>query len=193
MDPASLTQWRWPAAAVLLVVALVAFLPRGGDDRALTAATPMPSISVGELGGAIATPSPSIASTPIPTVSPAATPTAEPATPSPATADGFGAEVLACRSISGDRCNDQLGTLPGNAGTFVALVRFTDANAGDQMNATLDGPSGTVAGFPYTLQGGGDGYYYSQFQAGSLPSGEYTLTATRNGDVVATTTFTKGG
>ena len=192
MDAASLTRWRWPAAAVLLLVALVVFLPRGGDGT-LTVATPMPSISVGEIGGAIATPSPSIANTPIPTLSLAATPTTAP-TPSPqAAADGFGAEVLACRSISRDACNDQLGTLPSDAGSFTALVRFTEANAGDQLNATLDGPSGTIAGFPYTLQGGGDGYYYSEFQAGGLPAGDYTLTATRNGEVVATTSFSKDG
>ena len=192
MDAASLTRWRWPAAAVLLLIALVIFFPRSGDAT-LTAASPVPSISVGEIGGAVATPSPSIAGTPIPTLRPAVTPTAAP-TPSPETAsNGFGAEVLACRSISGDSCNDQLGTLPANAGSFTALVRFSDANAGDEMNATLEGPSGTIGGFPYTLQGGGDGYYYSEFQAGGLPAGDYTLTATRNGEVVATTTFDKGG
>ena len=43
------------------------------------------------------------------------------------------------------------------------------------------------------VQGGGDGYYYSEFQAGGLPAGEYTLTATRNGEPVAVTSFTKAG
>ncbi len=72
-------------------------------------------------------------------------------------------------------------------------MRFTDANGGDTMNAVLDGPSGRIDGFPYTLQGSGDGYYYSQFTAGGLPGGTYTLTALRNGEPVATTTFSKAG
>jgi hypothetical protein len=61
------------------------------------------------------------------------------------------------------------------------------------MNAILDGPSGTIDGFAYNLQGSGDGYYYTQFQAGGLPAGDYTLTATRNGEPVAVTSFTKAG
>lgn len=195
MDPRSLARFRWPAAALLLAVAVVLLWPRGADPVGADA-SPSPSVVVGALEGDILSTAPSAAAsaagTPIPTLRPAVTPSAAP-TPSPETAsDGFGAEVLACRSISGDSCNDQLGILPSNAGSFTALVRFSDANAGDEMNATLEGPSGTIGGFPYTLQGGGDGYYYSQFQAGGLPAGDYTLTATRNGEVVATTTFEKG-
>ena len=190
-------EWiRWPVAIALLLVAAFVLFPRDGDDASADA-TPTPSVILGEVGGGILTPSPAVSApaeaTPIPTLSP--TPTLRPtpgdsATPAPQE-DGFTAEVLACRSISGSECGGQLGTLPADAGAFTALVRFTDANAGDEMNAILDGPSGTIAGFPYSLQGGGDGYYYSQFQAGGLPAGEYTLTATRNGDEVAVTTFTK--
>ena len=195
MSASSLAQFRWLIAAVLIVIAAFALWPRGTEPLDAEA-SPSASVIVGELGGELLSSGPSPAATAdataIPTVTPAATPTPEPAA-TPATADGFGAEVLACTSISGDSCNGELGTLPANAGTFTALVRFTDANAGDQMNATLEGPSGTVGGFPYTLQGGGDGYYYSQFQAGPLAAGEYTLTATRNGEVVATTSFTKAG
>ncbi|HSI99131.1 MAG TPA: hypothetical protein VLA59_01965 [Patescibacteria group bacterium] len=189
---------RWPVAIGLLLIAAFVLFPRGDDDASADA-TPTPSVIVGEVGGEILTPTPEPTAppeaTPIPTLSPAPTPrpTPEPtATPVPQ-ADGFTAEVLACRSISGSECNGQLGTLPADAGAFTALVRFTDANAGDQMNAILDGPSGTIDGFPYSLQGGGDGYYYTQFQAGGLPAGEYTLTATRNGEPVAVTTFTKAG
>lgn len=193
MDPASLTRYRWPLAAVLLVVAAFVFWPRGGPEETRSSATPAASIEVGVIGGEVATPSPSVATTPIPTLTPNATPSPAPTATAQPQADGFDAEVLACRSISRDACNDQLGTLPASAGAFTALVRFTDASAGDQLNAVLTGPGGTIAGFPYTLQGGGDGYYYSQFQAGGLPAGDYTLTATRNGDEVATTTFRKGG
>lgn len=196
MDPTSLARFRWPAAALLLAVAVVLLWPRGADPLGAEA-SPSPSVVVGALEGDVLStapsPSASAAGTPIPTLRPAVTPTPAP-TPSPQTAaDGFGAEVLACRSISRDNCNDQLGTLPANAGSFTALVRFSDANAGDEMNATLEGPSGTIGGFPYRLQGGGDGYYYSEFQAGGLPAGDYTLTATRNGEVVATTSFSKSG
>lgn len=194
-------EWiRWPVAIGLLLLAAFILFPRG-DGEATADGTPRPSVILGEVGGGLLTPSaePSEApeATPIPTMSPAPTPTPEPtavvtATPVPQ-ADGFTAEVLACRSISGSTCDGQLGTLPASAASFTALVRFTDADAGDAMNAILNGPSGTVAGFPYNLQGGGDGYYYSQFQAGGLPAGEYTLTATRNGEPVAVTVFRKAG
>jgi hypothetical protein len=201
----SFDQLRWPLAITLVLIMAFILFPRSDDDAAADA-TPRPSVILGDVGGAIVTaePEPSEApATPIPTVSPVPTadatpePTEEPtdeptATPAPQ-ADGFTAEVFACRSISGSNCNDQLGTLPAGAATFTALVRFTDANAGDEMNAILDGPSGTLPGFPYNLQGGGDGYYYSQFQAGGLPAGDYTLTATRNGQPVAVTAFTKAG
>lgn len=192
MDPALLSRYRWPLAAALVVLAVVLLWPRSTGDAVLTP-SPRPSIVVGDVGGDVVSPSPTVAATPIPTVSPNATPTAAPTSTPGAADDGFAAEVLACRSISGDRCNDQLGTLRPNAGSFTALVRFSDANAGDIINALLDGPSGRIDGFPYTLQGGGDGYYYSQFQAGGLPAGDYTVTATRNGEVVATTSFRKVG
>lgn len=196
MSRETLEQLRIPAAIILLVIAGVVLIPRGGEQEAAASATPTPSVVVGEAGGAVVeTPSPPPPPTPIPTVSPVVTPTPEP-TPSPTAApqaDGFSAEVLACRSISGSQCNDQLGNLPPNAGTFTALVRFTDANAGDTMNAILDGPAGTIPGAAYTLQGSGDGYYYTTFTAGGLPAGDYTLTATRNGDPVAVTSFRKVG
>ena len=198
MSRSTLELIRWPLAIGLLLIAAFILVPRGGDDASADA-SPTPSVILGEVGGGLLTPSPaatpSAVATPIPTLSPVATPQPTPgatATPVPQ-ADGFTAEVLACRSISGSECDGQLGTLPADAGAFTALVRFTDANAGDQMNAVLDGPSGTIAGFPYSLQGGGDGYYYSQFQAGDLPAGDYTLTATRNGEPVAVATFSKAG
>jgi hypothetical protein len=192
MSGLTFEQLRIPIAVVLVLAAAIIFWPRGtGGEPAADIESPSPSIVVGQPGGVVLQSS-APAATPIPTVAP--TPTLA-ATPTPATADqpGFSAVVLACESISGDACNGQLGTLPPGAGSFTALVRFTDASAGDTFNAVLSGPPGTIPGGPYTLGGGGDGYYYSTFTAGNLPPGDYTLTAVRNGEEVATTTFTRGG
>lgn len=200
MSRPTFEQLRLPLAIALVVVAAFALWPRGGADPDPGAST-RPSVVVGDVGGVVVSPSPSEpAPTPSPAPSPSVAPSVPPSeaaattapTPAPAP-DGFTAEVLACRSISGSTCNDQLGTLPANAPSFTALVRFTDANAGDEMNAVLSGPAGVLPGFPYTLQGSGDGYYYSQFQASGLPGGTYTLTATRNGVEVAVTSFRIAG
>ena len=143
-------EWiRWPVAVGLILIAAFVLFPRGDDDASADA-TPTPSVILGEVGGGLLTPSAEPSdppeATPIPTLSPAATPAPTPtptpdstATPVPQE-DGFTAEVLACSSISGSTCNGQLGTLPAGAASFTALVRFTDANAGDEMNAILDGP-----------------------------------------------------
>ena len=197
-------QLRWPLAVALLVIAAIVLWPRGGEGEAV--ASPSPSVVLGEVGGQVVTTEPDSTATPppatpIPTITPAPTPvpTTEPTEepppppPPPPQPDGFTAQVFACQSISGSTCNGQLGTLPANAGAFTALVTFTSANAGDLLNAVLTGPAGTINGFPYSLQGSGDGYYYTQFQAGGLPAGDYTLTATRNGQPVATTSFSKAG
>ena len=193
MSGLNFEQLRVPLAIVLVLAAAFIFWPRGNDGEPVAdTLDPSPSILVGQPGGVVLQSS-APAATPIPTATAAPTPSLTPAA-TPATADqpGFTAEVLACQSISGDVCNGQLGTLPAGAGSFTALVRFTDASAGDTFNAVLNGPSGTIPGGPYTLGGGGDGYYYSTFTAGNLPPGDYTLTAVRNGEDVATTTFTRG-
>jgi hypothetical protein len=197
MSGLTFEQLRIPIALILVLVAVLIFLPRGGDSDPATSQatpTPTPSIVVGEPGGGVlSSGTPAASGTPIPTIAPPdPTPTPAP-TPRPQTANGFGAQVFACQSVSGSSCNGQLGTLPPGAGSFTALVTFTDANAGDTINAVLDGPAGTIPGGAYTLQGGGDGYYYSTFSAGGLPAGDYTLVATRNGDQIANTAFTRGG
>lgn len=199
MSREQLDRLRFPLAIILVVVAGFVLWPREPAGPAGASAEPSPSVLVGEPGGdIIPTPEPTPEPTPIPTVAPVATPTPTPTpepteTAAPAPADGFTARVLACRSIDGPRCNGPVDVLPANASAFTALVLFTDANAGDLMNAVLDGPSGTFAGTPYALQGGGDGYFWAEFQVRGLPSGPYVLTATRNGQPVATTAFTKGG
>ncbi|MEO5985809.1 MAG: hypothetical protein ABIW50_05555 [Candidatus Limnocylindria bacterium] len=193
MSRSTFESLRAPVAVVLVVIAAVVLWPRGSDPSAAAAGvSPTPSVVVGEPGGEViaATPTP-LPPIPAPTLTPAPTPTATPVpTPAPV-ADGFSAEVLACRSISGSECNDRLDRMPPNAATFTALVRFTDARAGDVINVVLAGPNGSTPGGAFTLQGGGDGYYYSTFQARGLPAGDYILTATRNGAQVATTSLTR--
>ncbi|MDQ3691469.1 MAG: hypothetical protein M3406_15850 [Chloroflexota bacterium] len=206
---------RLPAALILLAIVAFFLWPRGDSDQTsdLPNPTPRPSVIVGIPGGEVFSPSaaPSAATTPIPTLSPPPTPeptpepTQEPTpepTPEPTVtplptqapaADGFAADVLVCGSISGSTCNEQLTIVRDGLASFTALIRFTNANAGDTISVVLNGPSGTIAGGPYTLQGSGDGYYFSTVQAGGLAAGRYTVTATRNGGAVATTSFTKGG
>lgn len=193
MSGLTFEQLRIPIALILLFAAAFVFLPRGDDTASAgVVARPETSIIVGQPGGEVIFPeTPAPEATPLPT--PAPTPTQSPESTPQVAEDGFGAEVLACRSISGSSCDGQLGTLPPDAGSFTVLVTFTDANAGDTINAVLSGPAGTIPGGAYTLQGGGDGYYYSTFSAGGLPAGEYHLVATRNGTEVATTDFTRGG
>jgi hypothetical protein len=191
MSPRQLEPFRVPAALLLVLLAVFVFWPRGAADPASAGPTPAPSVIVGEPGGEVVVESATPAPSPIPTQTPAATPTPTVAPPPPPPADTFTAEVLACRTISGSSCNDQIERLPPDEGTFTALVRFTDATAGDAMNAILSGPGGTLAGTPYPLQGSGDGYFWAEFVVDSLPAGDYVLTATRNGVEVAATGLEK--
>lgn len=197
MSRATFEQLRVPAALILVTIAAFVFWPRGGAEPAFGNPTPRPSVIVGEPGGAVLpSPTPTSLPTPIPTATPAATPAPTPApteAPPPPPADGFTAQLLVCRSISGSTCNEQVNNLPPNVNTFTALVLFTDATAGDTLTASVVGPGGTLAGSPYALRGSGDGYFWTEFRPGQLPSGDYVVTATRNGQQVATTGFRKVG
>ena len=190
MSEPTFEELRIPAALILIITVAFILLPRSGDEETTaTIATPAArsSPTAGQPGGAVtatAPPTPQPTLTPLPTPAPTLT-----ATP---VADNFQAEVLACRLIAGSNCIGRLGVLPARAGTFTALVRFSDARAGDAISVALAGPGGTLDGGPYTLQGGGDGYYYSTFTIGGLPNGEYTLVANRNGTEVAQTSFQRG-
>ncbi|MGH2416823.1 MAG: hypothetical protein ACRDFY_00680 [Candidatus Limnocylindria bacterium] len=194
MSPVRLDRLRLPAALVLILIAGFILWPR---DAAVPVAAvpPPPPVIVGEPEGEVVpaaspTPEPTL----IPTATAAGTPSPTPApTPAPPAADGFSAEVLACRSISGSSCNGQVDELPPSVGAFTAVVRFTDATAGDLLNAIVSGPGGTITGTPYALQGSGNGYFWAEFRVGGLPSGDYVLTATRNGVEVAATSFRKLG
>ena len=197
MSARKLERLRTPVALVLLLILGMVAWPRAAASPAAGNPSPPRGVVAGEPGGEVvaATTSPTPHS-PIPAATAPGTPaptTAPTEEPPARAADGFSADVLACRSISGTTCNGQLGTLPPTAASFTALVRFSDAGAGDQLNAVLDGPSGTIAGSPYALQGGGDGYFWAEFQVGGLPGGEYVVTALRNGEEVATTGFVKEG
>jgi hypothetical protein len=186
MNSERFEQLRVPVALGLLVVALFVFWPRGGDPG--PGASPSLSIVVGEpVGGVFADPTPMATAEPSPTPAPTSTPAA---TPSPAP-DTFSAEVLACREVKGARCRGEFGEFPRRARSFTALVRFTDARAGDTISVTLSGPV-TIDGGPYTLGGGGDGWYYSTITYGDLPDGEYALIAMRNGAEVARITLRNG-
>jgi hypothetical protein len=182
---------RIPAALILIITVVFIFLPRSGeeeptrrrsDDPPALEPRPRPPGLAAVTATEAATPQPTLTLAPTPAPTPTATPVA----------DSFQAEVLACRLIAGSNCIGRLGVLPARAGAFTALVRFSDARAGDAISVALAGPGGTIDRGPYTLQGGGDGYYYSTFTIGGLPDGEYTLVATRNGTEVAQTSFQRG-
>jgi len=193
MKSQTFEQLRVPIAVGLVLVALFVFWPRDADGGSpLSAETESPGIVVGEPVGGVIEQSPIATSeaTPIPTVTAAATATPE-VTPDPGP-DTFTAEVLACHDIDGSRCRGELDEFPRRASSFTALVRFEDARAGDTISVRLTGDGVTIEGGPFTLAGGGDGYYYSRINYGDLPDGEYTLIATRNGDEVARTHLRNG-
>lgn len=189
MNSETFERLRGPVAIVLVVLALIVLWPRGAEgDQPTAVATPNPTIVVGEPGGAVLsaptpTPAPTVAPTVTATPSPAPTPVVTPPPPP----DTFSARVMACRDIDGDRCRGEFGEFPRRARAFTALVVFTDARAGDTISVTLTGPDVSIAGGPYTLGGGGDGYYYSRINYGELPDGDYVLIALRNGVEVART------
>src|SRR5688572_12287288 len=152
MSEPTFEQLRIPAALILIIIVLFAFLPRGADDPASAdaASGPRSSPTAGQPGGAVtATPTgtPIPSATPAPTLAPTPAPAATPEpTATPVADTGFEAEVLACRSISGPSCNGELETVPGDLAILTALVRFSDASAGDAIAVVLDGPGGTIAG-----------------------------------------------
>lgn len=184
---------RAPAALILIFVAAFFLWPRGDPAPVSGSATPSDGVIVGQPGGEAVPAAPTPSPTAVPTLMPAPTPapTAEP-TPAPVV-DSFTAEIVLCRSIRGGTCRDPIEQLSPDTGSFTALIRFTDAVVGDQMNAVLTGPAGTIAGTPYALQGSGDGYFWAEFVAGGLPAGDYVVTAVRNETEVASTAFHKGG
>jgi hypothetical protein len=180
---------------VLMLLAGYLFLRRAEADS--TALDPGPSIVVGEPGGGVVTPSPSPTLAPTPRPAASSTPSATPAaTPTPTAIppeEEFVAEVMACRTIDGPECIDEINRLRERDETFVALVLFDNLREGDVINAILDGPSGPIEGGPYAPAGSGRGWYYSTIPVAGIPDGRYTLTALRNGEPVARIELRKDG
>ena len=81
MSRTTLDLLRWPIAIGLLLIAAFILFPRGNDDASADV-TPTPSVVLGEVGGAILTPSaepsPPPEATPIPTLTPVPTPEPRP-------------------------------------------------------------------------------------------------------------------
>ncbi|CAN5815719.1 hypothetical protein BH20CHL8_BH20CHL8_01760 [soil metagenome] len=197
MSSETFERLRVPIALGLALLLLAGYMILRRVEPESGSASPTATIVVGVPGGGVVTAPPTATAslsaapspTPVVTASPAPTPTLAPTPP----AEEFVAEVLACRSISGAECNDEIERLRPQDETFVALVLFDNAIAGDVINVILDGPSGPVEGGTYALPGGGRGYYYSTFAISGLPSGRYTLTALRNGEEVARTELRRNG
>ncbi len=132
----------------LMLLAGYLFLQRADADSASLG--PSPSVVVGEPGGGVVTPAPtptpSATASPVPAATLTATPAETPApTPIPPEEE-FTARVLACESISGAECNDEIRRLRDRDDTFVALVLFDNARRGDVMNVIFDGPTGPIEG-----------------------------------------------
>jgi len=201
MSSETFERLRVPIALGVALLLLAGYMILRRVEPESGSASPTATIVVGVPGGGVvatsatATPSPSLAPSPTPvvTASPAPTPTLAPTLAPTPPAEEFVAEVLACRSISGAECNDEIERLRPQDETFVALILFDNLIAGDVINVILDGPSGPVEGGAYAFPSGGPGYYYSTFAIFGLPSGRYTLTALRNGEEVARTELRRNG
>lgn len=192
------------ALGLLLVLGFV-FIPRAADagpgrgdieqrQNALAGAPagtawPVPVAAQAPLlAGPVPSSAPALTPPPTPTIAPTPSPTPE-ATPEVA-ADGFGAQVMACRSIAGASCQGELASTEGLA-SFVALVLLENTTRGDVIEAVLIGEAQTFSGGGYTV-GGGDGWYYSTFAIGGMPAGTYALVVTRNGAEVDRTELVIG-
>jgi hypothetical protein len=179
------------------LVNLVARTPRADADAAAS------QVVIGQAEGVAlpptpgatpATPAPPSATEPGGSTGTSLTATSE-ATPSPtpsptpsdvgeaSTDDGFSADVVVCSSVSGSTCHGQTSTISSGTATIWLMVAFRDAGDGDRIGMGLSGPGGSRDGGSYAVKGG-DGRAWAQV-SGRLEPGQYTVTATRNGEVVA--------
>jgi hypothetical protein len=121
-------------------------------------------------------PGPSADPTPAPTPSPRTTPAPQPA------ADGFTAQIIACRARAGSSCQGELDAVAG--GSFVVIVRVENGRSGDAVSSHLVGPDGETELQRFSWFGG-SGYIYVSVSAEQFEPGEYRLVARRNGTTVA--------
>lgn len=172
-----------------------------GEDQAIaggSAPPPSGQVIVGEAAGTVlpatepptpeATPAATDTPTtqaPAPTESPTPEPTPSPTQESRQTRDGFKAKVMVCTSVSGSHCRGETDVISHDTRTIWMLVSFENAAAGDRIGMRLAGEGVTRDGGDYAVKGG-DGRAWSQVQ-GNLPRGHYTVSALRNGEVVAET------
>ena len=178
-----------PALAALVALGvLIGILGDGGRQPPAPATASPSSVVAGEPAGS-AWPAATAVPTPSPTPLPSATPGA---TDKPddggASAGGFAADVVVCRSVSGSRCNGRFETLPRDASSFWLLIHFDNSRRGDVIGTRIEGPGGTIDTPDFAVKGG-DGYAWAQVSAGHLKAGTYTLSVERNGEPAAETTF----
>lgn len=188
------------AGVVLGSVINVATHSGDGQDQAAAAGSGTPStgaVVVGEAAGTVLpatepaapedTPAPSDTptETPPPTESPTPEPTPSPKEESQHAPDGFKAKVVVCTSVSGSHCRGETDAISHDTRTIWILVSFENAAAGDRIGLRLAGEGVSRDGGDYAVRGG-DGRAWSQVQ-GNLPRGRYTVSALRNGEVVAET------
>jgi hypothetical protein len=185
-----------PAFAGLVVLGLLigvitgdAAEPSGSKTDAHVSASPTVVVAGAPNGKSwpLVLTAPSATATPSMAASASPTPTAEP-TKQPKHEDGFSADVMICKSVRGSHCQGSTDTIDGHVGTIWIMVAFENSKGGDRIGMELSGPGGTRDGGAYRVNGG-DGRAWSRV-AGKLEPGDYTLVATRNGEVVAEETVT---
>jgi hypothetical protein len=184
------------------LVNLVTHAPRAAEAGAGPAATSAATdVLIGQADGEIvrgtASQAPSGDSitagepaTPAPTATPTPTPEATDAqsgNDGQQGSDGFSAEVVVCQSVKGSHCSGQTDEISTRVRTIWIMVSFKNAASGDRIGMTLSGPGGTRDGGRYAVKGG-DGRAWAEI-SGRLSRGDYTVTATRNGAVVAESTL----
>lgn len=183
-----------PAFAGLVVLGLLigvitgdAAEPSGSKTDAHVSASPTAVVAGAPNGKSwpLVLTAPSATATP--STAPTPTPTPEP-TKKPKHADGFSAEVMICKAVRGSHCQGATDSIDGDVGTIWIMVVFENSKRGDRIGMSLSGPGGTRDGGSYRVNGG-DGRAWSRV-AGNLKPGDYTLVATRNGEVVAEETVT---
>jgi hypothetical protein len=160
----------------------------GVFDGGVADASPTPTASV-----STPTPEPSLAPSASASSAPSISAPSVAPTPTPVPApDGFIARAEACDEQPTDSTCDSSGAT--NDGHVWILVSFRHGQATDVIGVSIRDESGSVVdqgSFPLNFCGAStDCAGYTYFEFSNLADGDYDVVATRNGDEVATTTFT---